>query len=141
MPDYQQLQEINRQYPSLQITCQSFHASKGKETDYVIIMGLTTGKHGFPSQKVIPPLVDALLPKGDDYEFAEERRLFYVALTRAKHRAYLLADMTDVSDFVVELIKNKYFVDTDEFDASFVQKLFEQISSSSCKTGILKERR
>ncbi|MFA0173492.1 ATP-binding domain-containing protein, partial [Vibrio splendidus] len=79
-------------------------------------------------------------PKGDDYEFAEERRLFYVALTRAKHRAYLLADMTDVSDFVVELIKNKYFVDTDEFDASFVQKLFEQISCNSCKTGVLKER-
>ncbi|WP_210455133.1 UvrD-helicase domain-containing protein [Vibrio crassostreae] len=140
MPDYTQLQEINRQYPSLQITCQSFHASKGKEADYVIITGLTTGKHGFPSQKVTPPLVDALLPKGDDYKFAEERRLFYVALTRAKHRAYLLADMTDVSDFVIELIKNKYSVDTDEFDASFVQKLFEQISCSSCKTGILKER-
>ncbi|TKF74941.1 AAA family ATPase [Vibrio kanaloae] len=140
MPDYLQLQEINRQYSSLQITCQSLHASKGKEADYVIITGLTTGKHGFPSQKVTPPLVDALLPKGDDYEFAEERRLFYVALTRAKHRAYLLADMTDVSDFVVELIKNKYFVDTDEFDASFVQKLFEQIFCNSCKTGVLKER-
>ncbi|GLO60565.1 hypothetical protein MACH09_10730 [Vibrio sp. MACH09] len=140
MPDYHELKEINRHYPSLDIVSQSFHASKGKEADYVIIMGLTTGKHGFPSQKITPPLVDALLPKGDDYEFAEERRLFYVALTRAKHRAYLLVDMTDVSDFVVELIKQKYFVDTDEFDTSFVQKLFEQISCSSCKTGILKER-
>ncbi|EGU39464.1 topoisomerase DNA-binding C4 zinc finger domain-containing protein [Vibrio scophthalmi] len=48
--------------------------------------------------------------------------------------------MTDVSDFVVELIKHRYLLDTDEFDASFVQKLFEQISCSSCKTGILKER-
>ncbi|MCG9648780.1 UvrD-helicase domain-containing protein [Vibrio brasiliensis] len=140
MPDYHQLKQINSQYPSLNIVCQSFHASKGKEADYVIIMGLTTGKHGFPSQKITPPLVDALLPKGDDYEFAEERRLFYVALTRAKHRAYLLADMTDVSDFVIELMKQKYYVETDEFDASLVQKLFEQISCSSCKTGILKER-
>ena len=140
MPDSTQFRAIQRQYPSLQIDSQSFHASKGKEADYVVVMGLTAGKHGFPSQKIIPPLVDALLPKGDDFEFAEERRLFYVALTRAKHKVYLLADMTDVSDFVVELIKHRYLVDTDEFDASFVQKLFEQISCSSCKTGILKER-
>ncbi|MGF1910454.1 hypothetical protein L4C38_13485 [Vibrio kasasachensis] len=48
--------------------------------------------------------------------------------------------MTDASGFVVELIKHRYLVDTGEFDATFVQKLFEQISCSSSKTGILKER-
>ena len=48
--------------------------------------------------------------------------------------------MTDASDFVVERIKHRYLVDTGEFDATFVQKLFEQILCSSSKTGILKER-
>tara|TARA_R110001583_G_scaffold64488_1_gene187192 strand:+ start:7356 stop:10256 length:2901 start_codon:yes stop_codon:yes gene_type:complete len=140
MPAYSELQAINNHYPSLEVSCQSFHASKGKESDYVIVMGLTAGKHGFPSHKITPPLVEALLPSGDDYKFAEERRLFYVALTRAKHKAYLLADMTDVSDFVIELVNNEYFVETDEFETSFVQKLFEQISCNSCKTGVMKER-
>lgn len=62
------------------------------------------------------PLLDVLLPKSEEFEFAEERRLFYVALTRAKHRAYILADMTDVSPFVVELIKENYAVELDEFE-------------------------
>lgn len=140
LPNLNELRALKYQFSNLQIEVQSFHASKGKEADYVVIMGLTSGKHGFPSEKVTPPLVDALLPSGDDFDFSEERRLFYVALTRAKHRAYLLADMTDVSEFVVELLKKKYAVDTNEFEASFVQTLFEQISCRRCKVGVLKER-
>ena len=140
LPDHIEVQRLNIKYPSINIECQSFHASKGKEADYVVITGLTTGKHGFPSQKVTPPLLDALLPKSEDFEFAEERRLFYVALTRAKHRAYILADMTDVSPFVVELIKENYAVELDEFETSFVQKLFEEMKCVRCTTGALKEK-
>ncbi|HFQ4953183.1 TPA: UvrD-helicase domain-containing protein [Vibrio vulnificus] len=140
MPRSQELLAYRQQFPSLNIEWYSFHASKGKEADYVVILGLTSGASGFPSKKVTPPLIDALLPKGDSYEFAEERRLFYVAITRARHRAYLLADMTDVSEFVVELLESKYPIETDEFETSFVQKLFEQISCHRCKTGTLQER-
>nr|WP_238786883.1 UvrD-helicase domain-containing protein [Ferrimonas lipolytica] len=140
LPDKSELRQLNRKYPSLTIECQSFHASKGKEADYVVITGMKAGKHGFPSMKVTPPILDAFLPKAEAFEFAEERRLFYVALTRAKHRAYVLADMTDASPFVVELLKENYAVEQEEFSTSLVQKIFEEISCVRCTTGTLKPR-
>lgn len=140
LPDKVELKQLNRQYPKLTIECQSFHASKGKEADYVVIMGMQTGKHGFPSMKVTPPILDAFLPKSEAFEFAEERRLFYVALTRAKHRVYVLADMTDASPFVIELLKDNYAIEQDEFNTSLVQKIFEDISCVRCTTGTLKPR-
>ena len=140
LPDINQLRLLKHQYSMLKIECQSFHASKGKEADYVIVMGLTTGKHGFPSEKQTPPLVDALLPQGDKFEHAEERRLFYVALTRAKHKVYLLTDMTNTSDFVMELLKGKYFVEINEFKVSLLQKEVDKITCNKCNIGILKEK-
>lgn len=137
LPDLHQLRTLKHRFPTLDIENQSFHASKGKEAEYVIVMGLTTGKHGFPSEKQTPPLVDALLPQGDRFEHAEERRLFYVALTRAKHRAYLLVDMMDVSEFVSELIKTKYPIETNEFDVSLIQKEAEKITCHQCGEGTL----
>ncbi|PKG56169.1 UvrD-helicase domain-containing protein [Shewanella sp. GutDb-MelDb] len=140
LPDRNELKLLNSKYPSLIIECQSFHASKGKEADYVVITGMKTGKHGFPSKKVTPALLDAFLPKSEAFEYAEERRLFYVALTRAKHRVYVLADMTDVSPFVVELLQDGYPIAQAEFSTSLVQKLFEQIKCVRCTTGTLKPR-
>ncbi len=140
LPDKSELRQLNKKYPQLTIECQSFHASKGKEADYVVIMGMKTGKHGFPSMKVTPPILDAFLPKAEAFEFAEERRLFYVALTRAKHRVYVLADMTDASPFVVELLKEKYAIEQEEFSTSLVQKIFEEINCVRCTTGTLKPR-
>ncbi|MFA0084453.1 UvrD-helicase domain-containing protein [Vibrio sp. 10N.261.51.F12] len=140
LPDANYLQWLRGRYPMLDIENQSFHASKGKEAEYVVVMGLTTGKHGFPSEKQIPPLIDALLPQGDSFEHDEERRLFYVALTRAKHNAYLLVDMTDASEFVTELLKEKYPVNIDEFDVSLMQQEADQTVCHSCKVGILKPR-
>jgi len=106
----------------------------------VVILGLTQGIHGFPSQKITPPLLDAFLPQAEAFQFAEERRLFYVALTRAKHRVYVLADMTNVSPFVVELIQQPYNVELNEFSTSLVQTLFEQIKCARCTTGTLTAR-
>lgn len=140
MPDANYLQWLRQRYHMLDIENQSFHASKGKEADYVVVMGLTTGKHGFPSEKQTPTLINALLPQGDPFEHAEERRLFYVALTRAKHRAYLLADMTDASDFITELIEEDYPVETNEFDVSLTQLKADKTVCQSCKVGVLKPR-
>ncbi|WP_456294875.1 UvrD-helicase domain-containing protein [Vibrio sp. AK197] len=140
LPDIHQLRTLKHRYPTLEIENQSFHASKGKEAEYVVVLGLTTGKHGFPSEKQTPPLVDALLPQGDKFTHAEERRLFYVALTRAKHKAYLLADMMDASEFVTELLKKKYPIETEEFDVSLIQLEAEKITCHSCGTGILRPK-
>tara|TARA_R110000737_G_scaffold43716_1_gene64236 strand:- start:10865 stop:13966 length:3102 start_codon:yes stop_codon:yes gene_type:complete len=149
LPDASALRVLNAQFPSLHISCLTFHAAKGKEADYGVIMGMTKGKNGFPSSKVTPPLLDALLPQAEVYPFAEERRLFYVALTRAKHRVYVLADMTNASAFVVELteqasqanVENETGgVELAEFTCSLVQRLFADINCASCETGILNEK-
>lgn len=140
LPQGGELRALNATYANLQIECLTFHGAKGKEADYVVIMGMTSGKHGFPSTKITPPLLDALLPKAEAFPFAEERRLFYVALTRAKHRAYVLADMSNVSPFVVELINQPYGVELDEFATSLVQRTFAQINCVRCQTGTLKAK-
>ncbi|MBW2187883.1 MAG: topoisomerase DNA-binding C4 zinc finger domain-containing protein, partial [Deltaproteobacteria bacterium] len=65
---------------------------------------------------------------------------FYVAITRAKHRAYLVADMTVASRFVVELLNEKYPVELNEFDVSLLQRIFEKIRCRRCHTGIMQLR-
>jgi len=105
---------ISANYPLVNITAQTFHASKGKEADYVIIIGLQNGKHGFPAEKNTPAIVDALLPPMESFPHAEERRLFYVALTRAKHKVYIIVDMANTSRFIPELI-NEHDIELDEF--------------------------
>ncbi len=140
LPDRAGINRLNGAYPSLNIEALSFHASKGKEADYVVIIGLDSGKQGFPTEKVTHPLMEALLPKEEPFEHAEERRLFYVALTRAKHRAYLACDMATASRFVVELIEEDYPIELEEFETSLMQQLFEAIRCVRCETGSLVPR-
>ncbi|HCH69586.1 MAG TPA: AAA family ATPase, partial [Colwellia sp.] len=139
LPSKQDLKRMSHQYPLLTIEPQSFHASKGKEADYVIIVGMKKGAHGFPSQKVTPPLLDALLAKKESFDYAEERRLFYVALTRAKDRVYIIADMSESNHFVKELV-NEHQIELNEFTSSVSQSFVDKISCLVCETGILKKR-
>jgi DNA helicase-4 len=137
LPEKHQINELSQIFPNLDIQNQSIHASKGKEADYVVLLGLINGKHGFPSKKITHPLLEALLPKAESYAFAEERRLFYVAITRAKERAYLVADMAVASDFVVELIEKEYPLELNEFNVSLIQQLFQHIRCKGCSTGAM----
>ncbi|OMH39681.1 UvrD-helicase domain-containing protein [Motiliproteus sp. MSK22-1] len=141
LPEPHEVVALNKAYPSLKIETLSFHAAKGKEADYVVILGLETGLHGFPSEKVPHPLLEALLPAAESYDFAEERRLFYVALTRAKHRVYLVCDMTTASRFVTELLDEEYPIELEEFNTSLAQKLFSVISCIRCNSGSLVPRK
>lgn len=129
--------EFSKQYPNLKLVFMTAHGSKGKEADYVIVLNLIKGKHGFPSEKSTNPLLELLLPKSEPYKHAEERRLFYVALTRARHHVYLITDASKPSPFVVELIDNGYPILTDEFHGERFQY---KIASNCpiCKTGFLK---
>ncbi len=140
LPEQEDERKLKAMFPNLRIKSLSIHAAKGKEADYVVLMGMTKGKHGFPSVKVTPPLLDALLPTVEDFDFAEERRLFYVALTRARERVYVIADHNGCSEFVTELMDKEYDVELDEFDVSFVQRLMSDIKCMRCNTGALVER-
>ncbi|MDM3810587.1 DNA helicase IV, partial [Proteus mirabilis] len=74
--------------PKLKLQFMTFHASKGKQADYVIILGLQSGKDGFPAPAREWIIETALLPPVEDYPDADERRLMYVALTRAKKQVW-----------------------------------------------------
>ncbi len=78
------------------------HKSKGLEADYVILLHCNSGQFGFPSVISDDPVLRYLLSKGDDYIFGEERRLFYVAITRAKNKTTVLYDKYKPSVFVLE---------------------------------------
>jgi DNA helicase-4 len=134
------LAPLKRRYPQLQLQFMSVHASKGKEADYVVVLGLEKGKHGFPSEKVTHPLLELLLPKAEAYPYAEERRLFYVALTRARHHVYLLTDGHNPSPFIRELIDKRYPILTDEFKGEGFQDQLASLPCSQCKTGYLVPR-
>ncbi len=82
------------------------HAAKGREADYVVVLDLANQRRGFPSQIDDDPLLDLVAPPAEPYEFAEERRLFYVALTRARHGVYLLSDPNRPSAFISELVRH-----------------------------------
>ncbi len=72
--------------PKLNIEFMSIHASKGQQSEYVIIVGLCSGHAGFPAVASESLLEDVLLPQPEDFPDAEERLLLYMALTRAKNQ-------------------------------------------------------
>lgn len=89
------------------ITFMSVHRAKGLEADDVIVLDLINDMYGFPNRVEDDPILDILLMSKDAFEFAEERRLFYVAITRTKNDVYLVSDSmksgNGPSPFVMEL--------------------------------------
>lgn len=80
----------------------TIHKSKGLEADIVIIINLSNGKNGFPNEEN-DKLVRKICKNDEDYMLAEERRLFYVALTRCRKKIYLIIDKKNPSIFVKEI--------------------------------------
>lgn len=83
------------------------HSSKGLEADHVILPRMTSETLGFPSRVADDPVLQLAMPGGDAYEYAEERRLFYVALTRARSTATLITLKHKESSFISELVKEQ----------------------------------
>lgn len=90
------------QNPMLSIQFLSVHKSKGLEADNVILLNFRNDKLGFPNQMIDDPVLNFVLTNAEDYRFAEERRLFYVAITRTKNRTYVLVDNKNPSPFFKE---------------------------------------
>ena len=96
---------VCRRCPSIKITYLTAHRSKGLQADYVFIINNRRDRMGFPSKMINAPLLELLLVECDPYPFAEERRLFYVAITRAKKHVFLLTEKGNESAFILELRK------------------------------------
>lgn len=93
--------------PNKSIRFLTVHCSKGLESDYVVLLNVVDSYFGFPN-KIIEPDIFQYIHKdfNHDFWFAEERRLFYVALTRTKNKIYLFTNKNNPSIFIKELIKN-----------------------------------
>lgn len=93
---------------TLQIRFSTVHSAKGMEADYVIVLDAISGRWGFPSEIDDDPVLNLVLGIASEFPNAEERRLFYVALTRAKKKAFIMTIDEVQSSFVVELEESKY---------------------------------
>ncbi|WP_406565968.1 UvrD-helicase domain-containing protein [Allitabrizicola rongguiensis] len=100
------MQELRRRYSRLKISFKTIHASKGLEADHVILLNADSGRMGFPSEIVDDPLLSLVSPEEEAYQNAEERRVMYVAMTRARHTLTILASNARPSSFVTELRKD-----------------------------------
>lgn len=92
-------------YPKLQIDFMTVHSSKGLGYDNVIVMNGKNGIYGFPSKIEDDPVLKFVLKSDDAIDYAEERRLFYVAMTRTKNRVYFVAPKSSPSEFLLEIKK------------------------------------
>ena len=92
-----------KQRPDLKMEFLTAHKSKGLQAEYVFILNNKKSGLGFPSRIQDDPLIQMLLDGSDSYPYAEERRLFYVAMTRAKKKVWLLIKQNDKSCFAEEL--------------------------------------
>ena len=104
--DRPQLAPLRKAYPGLKLASRTVHAAKGLEADYCVIVGMKGGAYGFPSEIEDDAVLDVVRSDLETYPHAEERRLFYVALTRAKRRAYVLEGPGPRSIFVDELLQS-----------------------------------
>ena len=96
----------SKTYPFLDLTYLTAHSSKGLGYDNVIIINAKNELYGFPSKKETDPIMKMVTKTDYSIDKAEERRLFYVALTRTKNRVYIAAPQNRPSQFIIELINN-----------------------------------
>jgi DNA helicase IV len=96
----------SKKYPDLQIDFLTVHQAKGTGYDYCVLLDLNDDIYGFPSKIEDLPIIKLIRPKIDEpIAYPEERRLFYVALTRTKNKVFLLAPKKKVSSFAMEIMK------------------------------------
>lgn len=112
------------------IQFKTIHGAKGLEARVVIVLGLHSNKGGFPDPWLQDKIYQVIKPTNYDLLLEEERRLFYVALTRAKDYLYLISQKGAVSDFIKDIPKN--FIDQDQIDS--VEALNKIILCSKCES-------
>lgn len=93
-------------YKDVDLTFMTVHSSKGLGYDNVIVINGRNETYGFPSKIEDDPVLKFVVKTDYAIDFAEERRLFYVAMTRTKNRVYFIAPEENPSEFLIELKQN-----------------------------------
>ena len=94
---------VCERFPQMKLMYKTVHQSKGLEGKYVVLISGENAKNGFPNKMEDDRLLDMVLGAKSSFEFAEERRLFYVALTRTRSVVFILSDRGRPSVFVKEI--------------------------------------
>jgi DNA helicase IV len=121
-----------QKYPRLEIRFLTVHRSKGLEANNVILLNAKNSTVGFPNKISDDPILSWVLTDSEEFWFAEERRLFYVAVTRTKNTTYILAPEGQESTFVKELRS-----DYDIHNESNEQQTLTHPNCPRCQTGQL----
>jgi len=95
--------EIKKKLKRKGIQFSTIHGAKGKESKVVFITGLKDGSGGFPDTWLEDSIYQVIRTTDNDLLLEEERRLFYVAITRARDFLYLLSENGNPSQFIDEL--------------------------------------
>ena len=117
----------------IDISFRTIHQSKGSESDYVVLPGMV--KRGFPSYKQDDPVLQLAMPSYDTYYQAEERRLFYVALTRARRSVAMFTVEGQISEFLIELVRER---EVDILDTT--GEPIDSILCPACNKGLMVQR-
>jgi DNA helicase-4 len=125
---------LDAEFSHLTVDFNTVHASKGKEADYVVVLGLEA--RGFPSAIEDDPLLQLAMAAPDAFPYAEERRLFYVALTRARRSVLLLTRTGHESPFLIELIRDNALRVRSPRGADITP-----VICPKCKTRVMRQRR
>ena len=91
------------QFSHLEVSSLTFHRSKGLEADYTLLLDISEGNYGVPSRIEDDELLNLVIPQPEKHPYAEERRLFYVALTRASRGVFILSNQSRPSRYIEEL--------------------------------------
>ncbi len=120
-------------YPKMKLTFSTVHGSKGLEDDYVVLINADDGRTGFPNKMEDDELLDLVLSDKSEYEYAEERRLWYVALTRTRNYTYIIANVNNPSVFLQEIADQCLILNTGDF----TDERTTEVACPFCKTGKL----
>ena len=119
-------------YENRKMQFMTVHQSKGLESDYIILLNCNGGTMGFPSNISDSPVLKYVLSEPDSYAYSEERRVFYVGITRAKKHTWVLYDINNPSPFVRE------FVNLPEAQAEPASNIPEDHLCPKCHCGRVK---
>jgi superfamily I DNA/RNA helicase len=106
----------------IRVQAKTIHGSKGLEARIVFIIGLTEGYGGFPDIWLEDSIFQVIKKSNHDLLMEEERRLFYVALTRAQEKLFLITEKGNESSFLKE-IPETFTVRTTQAAKSVVDKI------------------
>jgi DNA helicase-4 len=108
--DFQYLEKTgnvtSKTFADIEMEFMTVHRAKGLGYDNVIIINAIDSVYGFPSKIQDDPVLQYVVKVDHSIEYAEERRLFYVALTRTKNRVYIVTPQQRPSEFVRELVRD-----------------------------------